>query len=373
MNVAVAAPSVSVKTVSGLDTANLLIDDIVSHRVFARDANKVVKQPHLKDVLMSLPTEGVDALQQRLTKAFGSRSHGIELSIERSDADSFLQLGADAIARTAKADFISATKTMACNLSTAQSNTSGLSGMVFVIRGRMGTAPRRFVAVIKAELHDGFGTSDDEEDAEVTYLKNLALTPSQRLYKVGLLLEDKAVSASNLGDYDAGNYRGFLFDHLITATETRSAAAYFYQTFLGMGIQKSSKKLTQDFYEHVNTFIKSSPLSDDERWELKEALRVDLRSTSAIISVSEFAKKNIEDEEVRDSFIDFMSARNFPKTAVAKDVDYVKAKLRRPRKMNFSTGVKIFIPADSEQHVVEVLEKTPDQATLVVRGTFHEE
>lgn len=373
MNVAVVAPSASIKSGAGLDTANLLIDDIVSHRVFARDASKKVRLPHLKDVLMSLPTEGVDALQQRLTKALGNRSHGIELSIERSDAESFLQLGAHAISQTAKSDFIATSKKLASNLSTAQSNTSGLSGIVFVIRGRMGLTPRRFVAVIKAELHDGFGASGDDEQAEVTYLKNLALTPSQRLYKVGLLLEESAVSATPLGDYDVANYRGFLFDHLITATETRSAAAYFYQTFLGMGIQKSSKKLTQDFYEHVNTFIKSCPLSDDERWELKEALRVELRSTSTVINVGDFADSNIADEEVRDSFMDFMDARQFPKTSVAKDVDYVKAKLRRPRKINFSTGVKIFIPADSEQHVVQVVEKTSEEATLIVRGTFHEE
>jgi len=373
MNVAVAASSVDVKAASNLDTANLLIDDIVSHRVYARDANKVVKPPHLKDVLMVLPVDGVDALQKRLTKAFGSRSHGIELSIERFDDDSFLQLGAHAIAKAGKDDFIAASKAMATSLSTAQASTSGLSGMVFVIRGRMGAVPRRFVAVIKAELHDGFGTSEDGEDAEVTYLKNLALTPSQRLYKVGLLQEIHAVPAASIGEYVVANYRGFLFDHLITATETRSAAAYFYQNFLGMGIQKSSKKLTQDFYEHVNTFIRSSPLSDEDRWELKEALRVELRSTSAVISVSDFADNNIADEDIRESFVDFMDARNFPKTAISKDVDYVKAKLRRPRKLSFTTGVKIIIPADSDKHVVELLETNEEQSTIIVRGSYHEE
>lgn len=373
MNVAVAIAPVSVKPATALDTSNLLIDEIISHRVYAKDAKKVVKPPHLQDELMVLPGEGVDALQQRLTKAFGSRSHGIELSIERDDAGSFMQLGAHAIALLPKADFISASKTMAINLSTAQASTTGLSGIVFVIRGRMGAASKRFVSVIKAELHDGFGSSDDAEDAAFKYLKNLALTPSQRLYKVGLLLEEKAVPATVLGDYSRGNYRGFLFDHLITATETRSAAAYFYQAFLGMGIQKSSKKLTQDFYENVRTFIASSPLSEDQRWELKEALRVELRSTSTVISASDFADDNMPTEQLRDSFLDFMDARSFPKAAIAKDVEFVKSKLRRPRKLSFTSGVKIIIPPDSEKCVVEVVDQNDEQATIVVRGTFHEE
>ncbi|WP_419403815.1 nucleoid-associated protein [Stenotrophomonas rhizophila] len=373
MNIAVASDKSPALSIAGLDTANLLIDDIVSHRVFARDSNKVVKPPHLKDVMMILPPEGVDALQQRLTRALGNRSHGIELSIEKVDQESFLQLGAHAIATTGKPDFIANSKLMTSKLSEAQASTSGLSGMVFVIRGRMGVTPRRFVAVIKAELHDGFGTADDGEDAEVTYLKNLALTPSQRLYKVGLLLEQVPVPSFGVGKYDVSNYRCFLFDHLITATETRSAAAYFYQAFLGMGIQKSSKKLTQDFYEYVDTFVKSSALDEEGRWELKEALRVELRSTSTIINVSDFAEANIENEDVREAFVDFMDARHFPKHAVIKDVDYVKAKLRRPRKLTFTSGVKVTIPADSDKHVVEIVEKTENQATLVIRGAFHEE
>lgn len=373
MNVAVAPMQSPAKAVVGLDTSNLLIDDIISHRIYARDSSKVVKPPSLKSALMHLHTDGVDALQQRLTKAFGNKSHGIELSIEKSDADSFLQHAANGIACTSKNDFIQTSKILASKLSEAQASTSGLSGVVFVIRGRMGLTPRRFISVIKAEMHDGFGAAGDGEEAEITYLKNLALTPSQRLYKVGLLLEDKPVLPGSLGGYDQNHYRGFLFDHLITATETRSAAAYFYQSFLGMGIQKSSKKLTQDFYEHAQNFIKSSAMSEEERWELREALRVELRSTSAIINVADFADGNIQDEDLRDSFVDFMDARGFPKNSVPKDLDYVKAKLRRPRKMKFTSGVKIEIPAEADKGVVEVIGRTDDQATIVVRGAFHEE
>ncbi|MNM52000.1 37-kD nucleoid-associated bacterial protein [compost metagenome] len=357
-------------SLAALDTANLMIDEIVSHRVFARDASKVAKPPQLKDKLLFLPREGIDALQQRLTTSLGSKSHGVELSIESTGPGSFVQVGAHAIARLKTPDFIESSRAMATMLASAQASTSGLAGMVFVIRGRMGISPKRFAAVIKAEVHDGFGAGDDAPESDVTYLRNLALTPTQRLYKVGLLLELVPSLEQVPGTYSVSNYRAFLFDHLITATETKAAAAYFYSGFLGMDIQKSSKKLTQDFYEYTTAFIASSPLPEEDRWELREALRVELRSNSAIISVGDFACQYIDDEDLRDSFENFMESRDFPKNAVHKDVEYVKAKLRRPRRMSFTSGVKVIIPADAEREVVKVVEENDSQVTLVVRGSM---
>jgi hypothetical protein len=354
---------------AGLDTANLSIEDIICHRVFARDASKVPKGPVLAAGLMKLPTQGLDALQERLTAALGSRSHGLEMSIEKSDVTSFLQLAAHAISQD-KAGFIVSSHEMAKKLALAQANTSGLSGVLLVLRGRVGKHPRRFVAVIKAEVHDGFATGEADKAVDVNYLTSLMLTPTQRLYKVGLLLELASGPVKAVGTYDPTGYQAFLFDHLITATETRSAAAYFYAHFLGMDIQKSSRKMTQEFFQHSETFIKTCSLDDDDKWALREALRVDLRSASTVISVSDFASAHIADEAVRDAYCEFLEDRGFPKAAVSKDVAYVKAQLRKPRKLSFSTGVKVLIPADADQNVVTVTEQTATSATLVISGSF---
>ncbi|WP_426287622.1 nucleoid-associated protein [Luteibacter sp. E-22] len=356
-------------TAAGLDTANLSIDDIIGHRVFARDATKVPKPPVLASALMNLPAQGSDALQQRLTASLGSRSHGLEMSIDKTDANSFFQLAAHAIGQD-KAGFITSSQEMAKKLASAQANTSGLSGVLLVIRGRVGKHPRRFIAVIKAEVHDGFAAGEADKAVDVAYLTSLMLTPTQRLYKVGLLLELASGPAKAAGTHEAGGYQAFLFDHLITATETRSAAAYFYAHFLGMDIQKSSRKMTQEFFEHTETFIKTCALDEDDKWALREALRVNLRSASTVISVGDFAEAHIADEEVRDAYCDYLEKRGFPKSAVSKDVAYVKAKLRRPRKLSFSTGVKVLIPADADQNVVTVAEQTATSTTLVISGSF---
>jgi hypothetical protein len=345
------------------------VDDIISHRVFARDSSKVAKEPVLADALMSLPAEGTDAIQQRLTSALGSRSHGLEMSIEKSDDKSFFQLGARAIGEN-KAGFIEATREMATKLATAQANTSGLSGVLIVLRGRIGKQPKRFIAVIKAEVHDGFGAGDTDQSVVVNYLKSLMLTPTQRLYKVGLLLELQSGPSAKPGSYDQTGYRAFLFDHLITATETRSAAAYFYSSFLGMDIQKSSRKMTQDFFEHSETFIKTCSLKEDDKLELRDALRVDLRSSSAVISVTDFATAHIQDPTIRDEYCEYLEKRGFPKTAVNKDLEYVKSRLRKPRKWWFSSGVKVFIPGDADPKVVSIKEQTATETTVVIKGSI---
>lgn len=372
MNVAVANTLTNAGS-TGLDTANLQILEIISHHIFARDtSSKQTKEPSLRDDVIILPQAGIDALQQRMTTALGSRSHGIEMSIESSASDSFLQIAAHAIASTEKDIFVQASKEMTNKLSLAQAGTSGLAGIVFVIRGRIGKQKNRFLAVIKAELHDGFGTGEPGDTA-VQYLAQLALTPTQRLYKVGLLLETIPVAPAKPAIYEPSNYRAFLFDHLITATESRSAAAYFYSSFLGMGIQKSSKKLTQDFYEICHNFIKAAPISDDAKWELREALRVELRSNSTIISAHSFATEHVESEELRDSLLAHFEAKGFPKNAVNKDVEYVKSKLRRPRKLAFTSGVKVIIPADATKDTVVVNESNESETTITIHGTYQEE
>jgi len=198
------------------------------------------------------------------------------------------------------------------------------------------------------------------------------LTPAQRLYKVGLLLEIQSALPVQLGDYEPSHYRAFLFDHLVTATETRSAAAYFYSGFLGMGIQKSSKKLTRDFFEHTETFIKTSSLQDEKKWELREALRVDLRSSSAVISVADFAGNNIEDKDVQDAYCAYLHSQGFPKSAVTKDVSYVKTRLRRPRRWAFSSGVKIVIPSEAGSDSVIIKKRTSAATTVLIKGSITE-
>ena len=370
MGTAVAEQAATSTAVQRLDVRNLTVERVIAHRIYERAADKSIREPKTSNKLIKLIAEGREAIQKRITSAIGSRTHGVEMSIERVDVDSYFQLAADLI-HAQEAQFVDGSKDFAQQLTQSQGTTNAPAGMLAVVSGKVGADPKRYIAVIKADVHDGFGAIESNEDVDMQYLTSLLLTESQKLYKVGLLLELDSGPRLKVGDYVASNYRAFLFDHLITGTETRSAAAYFYSAFLGMGIQKSSKKLTQDFFEHTQNFIKTSAIDSGKKSELKEALRVEMRSSNGVIVASEFARTHFP-KEMQAPYRLYLEEKKYPKNAVVKDTEYVKARLRKPRKMLFASGVQIVVPSDLSATAIQVIEKTPEHATVRIQGSYTE-
>ena len=67
---------------------NLSINRLIIHEVFARGADKALVQPTYGDQLLVLPQDARDALQARITNALGKSSHGVEMTIRETGADS---------------------------------------------------------------------------------------------------------------------------------------------------------------------------------------------------------------------------------------------------------------------------------------------
>jgi hypothetical protein len=222
------------------------------------------------------------------------------------------------------------------------------------------------LTVIKAEPQDGFRANEHDGQVDVEYISDILLTESQRLYKIGFLVEIASKPAGPSGR-EAGDYRAFLFDHLMTATETKSAAAYFYSAFLGMSIQASSKKLTQDFFEFTRTYIDTAPISADEKLDLHEALRAELKSTDATISASSFASKHMP-ESIRPEYSSFMTNKGFPENAVSKDTSYIQAKLKRRRKYVFTNGVWVITPPGEAKDLIDIDASSEGETIITIKG-----
>lgn len=126
-----------------------------------------------------------------------------------------------------------------------------------------------------------------------------------------------------------------------------------------------ARKLTQDFFEHTRAFIDSSPIDVDVKLDLKEALRVELRSDSAVIDAPGFSKKHFP-KELRRPYQEYLESKAFPKNAVVKDTEYVKSRLRRPRKLIFTSGVRVFMPATSTTDLVTVISSDREATTLKI-------
>lgn len=136
--------------------------------------------------------------------------------------------------------YINNSKLLADKLNNALFQTNAPGGILAVISGRIGNDASPFIAVIKTDPQDGLKTIEEEDVIGIEYISELLLTQSQKFYKIGFLVEANTEQPLD-GLYNSKNYRLFLYDHLVTAIESRSAAIYFYSQFLGSTILHSAK------------------------------------------------------------------------------------------------------------------------------------
>lgn len=346
------------------------IDRVVAHTILTRNGKEYIP-PSVTDHLVPLDGESKDLMQQRITAALGNSSHGIEVQVRKDDETSFFQLAASAI-HEPEERFIAISQVMATKLAEAQTNPKWPGGILMIISGRVGEHQNRFLAALKAETDKGLNADDSGGDIQLQLVKKLLLSQTQKLYKIGILVEINAQPADAEGLRSFENYKAFLFDHLLTATETKPAAAYFYDAFLGMTITGSAKYQTRVFYENTRNFINSLPIDDEEKYSLGESLRSELRSQKAVINLREFAKEHLPTEHQKD-YIRTLQDEGFPAHAVVKDNDYIKNKLRRPRKVVFNSGVKIQAPADQDfQELVEVSDQVDGFTHVRIKGVVQE-
>lgn len=353
---------------SGFDFRGMAIRRLIAHTVHQRDKDKQRINPTCSDTLIVLDQDSKDLIQMRVTGALGSTSHGVEMGIARHEAGSFMQRAASMISCD-DPTFITESKELAEKLADAQTNPKWPGGVLIIISGTVGAQSKPFVAVIKAETDKGFNVVEKDGLIKLELVKKMLLSATQRLYKVGILIEVTTELPNQDGLYRLANYRAFLFDHLLTATETGAAAAYFYDAFLGMNILASSRKQTEVFFEESKNFFNAARITDEERANLKEALRSELKSNTATINATEFAEKNLPEALQRD-YVVHLNSKGFPAQAVVKDTEYIKHKLRRPRNVWFTSGVIIRVPSD--QNFAELVQMTPNDngfTTVKIKGT----
>lgn len=344
------------------------IERMIAHTIFPRTKEGNIVDPQLSSALIKLDPESKDLLQVRITDALGSKSHGIEVALEKDGEGSFMQRAALAI-RANDSDYISISRDFAKSLAEAQTNPKWPGGVLIVITGKVGKNQNYFIAVIKAETDQGFNIVETGGSVNLSLIKRMLLSQTQRLYKIGLFLEvNYQAPVENL--YAASNYRYFLFDHLLTSTETKSAAAYFYNAFLGMNIVKSSKFQTRKFYEDTRAFIGTMDVSREDKVVLLEALRSELRSNKGTMSIASFAEDHLP-TEAKGKYTAEMVDKGSPNTAMIKDLAYIKAKLRRPRKVEFTTGIKIQVPSDLNfaEHI-KIESQIEGYTTVKIKGVM---
>jgi hypothetical protein len=356
---------------SSFSFKGMSIKRIAAHTIYARDKDKDETEVAYSDGLIPLNQDQRDLVQLRITGALGSASHGVEMGVADTSMTSFMQ-GAAAMIDSSDSAFFDESKTMAKKLASAQTSTKWPGGVLIMVEGIVGDGSKPFIAAIKAETDKGFNLVNKDGKITLELIKNMLLSQTQRLFKIGIIIQLTGSEAERKGQYECANYRAFLFDHLLTATETKSAAAYFYNAFLGFSILASSRKQTEIFYLESKNFINTATMSDEDRIGLRESLRSELNSNTASINASEFALTHLP-EDLQQAYIDHLTEKGFPEQSVVKDVAYIKSKLRRPRSLTFSSGVVVRVPSDLKFAELISVDPTVDGYTKVsIKGSVQD-
>lgn len=344
--------------------ANLSIEKLIIHQIFQRDENREIIEPKYNTELTTLDTTGLDELQDRIIKALGNDSHSIEMEVSNFGEGSTFQTVAKLI-NCDDENYIVSTKKLALKLAQSQTTRRIPGGVVVIFKGKIGDSLNNYVGIIKAEKHGGFTLTETDMRLILEYLSNLLLTPQQKLYKVAMFIElDRPETQRNRRPDE---FKVYVFDHNMNKSETKEAALYFYETFLGCSISPTNKKLTRDFYMNTREFIDNLEIDDEEKIDLNYALYTYLKvSQNNTIQISEFADQFFEGDH-RDNYINYMETKGFPSIAISKDMSYIKNKLRR-RKIKFTTDVTISAPSEKFKDLVKILDCEDSKTVVQIEG-----
>lgn len=349
-----------------LDLQYLNIERLVVHHI-PKAVDKQVATPGVSTESVALEGDGLDMFNRRIAESLGHRSHGIKVDFTEHGPASFFQEAAASLDLTEQ-DFVTHSARFAYRLCQAQGVRPYTPSKLIVMGGKTGAAQRPFFAVVKADMQDALAENVQDGRTTVAYLNKVFLTDSQRLFKIGFVQQLPALPGrAEDGQFKKEDFAVHLFDHLVTGTESRNAAFYFYGTFLGTDVAASDKRLTQDFFNLTQEFLNSRGYSPVKKIELGEALRSELRSNTQTVSVKEFGDKYLDRAESTE-YAAFMAQRAFPTHSVTKNTEYITARLRRRQKLAFSSGVMITTPADKIA-LVTVGDAIDGKTTVTIEGT----
>ena len=354
---------------------NISIDQVVIHEIFKRGPNRELVDPVFGDQKIILDTEALTALRDRLIKALGQSSRCMEMDFQKVDEGSAVHIAKQLLDAGDK--FAQVSRTVALNLAGAQTRQDLPGGIVVVLTGTAGVPSKRFVCKLKAEPHNGFTRVTAAGVISLQFLKDLILTPQTRLYKIGCFVELDRNAAVDISL--TSNWKAFIYDETMSTSNKLSAANYFYNGFLGLKFPHNSAARTKEFHDFTKDFIKGLDISPARKNDLLNALITYLKvDQTPSIQVAEFSQTYLPEPEIRDGYEGFMTEKNFPMSAINKDLAYVENSLKF-RKLTFSQGIKLTGPADqfAEKINIEQILSDPEDGEsapwtkIIIKSPVH--
>ncbi len=345
-----------------MQLVNMTIDRIIIHQVYRRDQDGNKVEPLQSHEYTRFDSSAMEEFKSRIRDALGEGSKAVQMQIMDQGAGDLPHI-VESIISEDDANFAVSSYDFAKKLTDAQQRKSIPGGILVVFTGKQGHLKKRFLGVIKAEIHSGYEKHKDPTTQEISlkFVQEILLTPGTRLYKTAAFFEK---DGTENGSQDLNDkWAVMISDYQISQTDGKAAAQYFYSDFLGCGYPETSARTTKKFYDSASSFIDHLDVSSEKKSDLYNALTTYMKvDTSSTITPSDFASSYF-DVDTQDSFNAYMEEVGIPSTSFTKDNAHIESKLKF-RKVNFSKNVKITAPSDVFKNYVEIesIEGDPDES-----------
>ncbi len=337
---------------------NFKIERLIFHFI-SRDPTTEKASVKFFPQIMDVGAEGTKELRIRITNAVGHKSQALEMSFKSINEVSFKEIIKSFNSELKGDEFIQISRNLTNHLyDILKDNKTIPVGAVLVIQGSVGEPSHQCFVVIKAETHNGFTADFESNESKVEFIKNLFLTPQQKLYKVAFVINTSdAGDKGNLENYTVSDVRVFIFDSNATTSKLKPAAHYFYDKFMGCSHSKNSAVQTQLFYSATKNHIEVYYTDTEKRLDYINQLKLYLKmGTSNVISMQDFAEQYISDPLERNAYFSHMRNNGAPTEAVYKDLKRINSHLSM-RRVKFSSGITISGSMEDFKDNVKIINK----------------
>jgi hypothetical protein len=350
-----------------IDFSALTFKRAAAHRIMKKEPGADHGIAELDDKLLHITTEVIDLIKERLVKSVGRTAKAFVLEIGDSSYGTFFDMCYN-LKTVGDNEFLKMTGDIALHLAKAQTSTSYPGGYLIFLEAYTDEGKSVYIA-IKAELHDTLRYEYTYESSRLHLLDDVFLSPSQKLYKIGVIyeLDYENMKISKEKPFPNNEFGCFLYDDQFNPDS--KPAEYFYKDFLGFSIDNNPKIQSKKFYENTEDFIIYNIDELGRKKELLNALRHEFTDNTEErrLKPHDFAAAYFNDEELTENYFSQVAA--YLPQNITKDTSLIKSNLEW-RKVNFPNKVNVSSPAATFDINIQIVESQEDLDALNLEGNY---
>ena len=341
-----------------IDFNSLNVKRIIIHTINSKQNGQDSASVDFSNEILVIVENVLAIIKVRLMDAAGRNSKAFELKIEDASEGSFYDLSRN-LDELSNAEFIASTSRIADLLADCQRKTSIPGGYLIIMNCTDDETNLPVQIVIKAEPHEALQFSNIDGHSQLNVLQKVFLSPSQKLYKIGIIYAKTDEVLENLND----QFGCFLYDDQFR-TDTHPAE-YFYKDFLGLSVGENAKIQSQRFYDKTEKFILSNIVDTETKANLLSVLKTEFSTNeNPTVNPLNFANTNIPIANgLRDSYIgDVCQELPF---SIVKDSILIKTRLSK-RKIDFPSQINVMGPEDNFDNKVVIIDNLDELNALEI-------